>query len=83
MAKENHRFNKPRNVRRMLWWLVVVCGLLFAADFIYHRHIVHPWEELWGFYAIYGFVSCVVLVLVAKQMRKLLMRDEEYYERDD
>jgi membrane protein YdbS with pleckstrin-like domain len=83
MAKENHRFNKPRNVRRMLWWLVAVCGLLFAADFIYHRHIVHPWEELWGFYAIYGFVSCVVLVLVAKQMRKLLMRDEEYYERDD
>lgn len=67
----------------MLWVLVSVCGLLFVTDFIYHRHIVHPWEELWGFYAIYGFVSCVVLVLVAKQMRKLLMRKEQYYERDD
>ena len=83
MAETNYLFDNPDNVRRVLWALVAICGLLFAADFIYHRHIVHPWEELWGFYAIYGFVGCVVLVLVAKQMRKLLMRGEDYYERDD
>ena len=83
MSGKNHLFDNPDNVRRVLWALVAICGLLFAADFIYHRHIVHPWEELWGFYAIYGFVACVVLVLVAKQMRKLLMRGEDYYESDD
>jgi len=83
MSEKNYLFDNPDNVRRVLWALVAICGLLFAADFIYHRHIVHPWEELWGFYAIYGFVACVVLVLVAKQMRKLLMRGEDYYERDD
>jgi len=44
---------------------------------------VHPFEALWGFYAIYGFVACVVLVLLAKEMRKILMRDEDYYDRDD
>ena len=82
-SEKNHLFDNPGNVQRVLWVLVVICGLLFAADFIYHRHIVHPWEELWGFYAIYGFVACAVLVLVAKQMRKLLMRGEDYYERDD
>ena len=82
-SEKNHLFDNPGNVQRVLWVLVVICGLLFAADFIYHRHIVHPWEELWGFYAIYGFVACVVLVLVAKQMRKFLLRDEDYYERDD
>ena len=83
MSGKNHLFDNPNNVRRVLWALVAICSLLFAADFIYHRHIVHPWEELWGFYAIYGFVACAVLVLVAKQMRKLLMRGEDYYERDD
>jgi membrane protein YdbS with pleckstrin-like domain len=83
MSEKTHLFDNPGNVRRVLWALVAICGLLFVADFIYHRHIVHPWEELRGFYAIYGFVACVVLVLVAKQMRKLLMRGEDYYESDD
>ena len=83
MSEKIYLFDKPSNVRRLLWALVTICGLLFVADLIYHRHIVHPWEELWGFYAIYGFVACVVLVLVAKQMRKLLMRGPDYYEHDD
>ena len=83
MSGKDHLFDNRRNIQRVLWVLVVICGLVFAADFIFHRHIVHPWEELWGFYAIYGFVACVVLVLVAKQMRKLLMRGEDYYDRDD
>jgi len=33
-----------------------------------------------GFYAVYGFVGCVILVLLAKEMRKVVMRDERYYE---
>ena len=36
---------------------------------------------LFGFHAVYGFVACVVLVLAAKQLRRVLMRDENYYER--
>lgn len=77
-----HIFDKPQNVRRVLWALVAVCIVTIGADFVYHRHIVHPWEGVWGFYAIYGFVACVVLVLVAKELRKLLMRAEDYYDRN-
>jgi hypothetical protein len=57
--------------------------LLFALDAVLHRHIVHPWEGLFGFYAFYGFVACVLLVLLAKEMRKVVMRDESYYDQDD
>jgi len=39
-----------------------------------------PFEQWPGFYCIYGLVACVVLVLIAKQLRKVLMRDERYYE---
>ena len=39
-------------------------------------------ELYFGFYGIYGFVCCVFLVLAAKELRKLLMRDEDYYESD-
>ena len=82
MNNKTHIFDKPQNVRRVLWALVAICIVTIGADFVYHRHIVHPWEGVWGFYAIYGFVACVVLVLVAKELRKLLMRAEDYYDRD-
>jgi hypothetical protein len=56
-----------------------VCGLSLVLDFVVHRHVDHPWERLIGFYCVYGFVACVILVLVAKEMRKILMRGEDYY----
>jgi hypothetical protein len=42
----------------------------------------HPWEHLWGFYGIFGAVGIIVLVQAAKGLRKLVMRDEDYYESD-
>ena len=76
-------FDKPQNVKRALRVLYAICGVLFLIDFVYHRHVEHGWEALWGFYAVYGFVACVVLVLAAKEMRKVLMRKEDYYDMDD
>ena len=77
---EVHVFDKPRNVRRVIRGLYVLCGLTLLLDFVIHRHVDHPWEALWGFYCVYGFVACVALVLVAKEMRKVLMRREDYYD---
>ena len=47
-----------------------------------HRHTYLNWEKLPAFYAFYGFVACVLLVLIAKEMRKVLMRKEDYYDVD-
>ncbi|MEC9340143.1 MAG: hypothetical protein VX663_01555 [Pseudomonadota bacterium] len=80
MAEEKtHLFDKPQNVRRLLRGFYAICALLVVADFVVHRHVYHPFEHLPTFYALFGFVACVVLVLVATQMRKVLMRDEDYY----
>ena len=36
--------------------------------------------ESWpGFYALFGFAAYVTLVLVAKQLRRWIMRPEDYY----
>jgi hypothetical protein len=77
-----HIFDNPKNIRRVLWGLYIACALTLLGDFVIHRHVSHAWEGLWGFYAVYGFVACVLLVLVAKQMRKVLMRAEDYYDQD-
>ena len=80
--EKSYLFDNPKNVKRVLYFLYGSCMLLFALDFVIHRHTSHSWESLWGFYAIYGFVSCVVLVIVAKWMRTLLMRPENYYDHE-
>ncbi len=78
--ERSHVFDRPANTKRVLRVLYASCALLLLLDVIHHRHVIHVWERLWGFYAVYGFVACVLLVLIAKQMRKWLMRDEEYYD---
>ena len=72
--------DKPKSIKLILRILYAICALLFAMDFIHHRHAIHSWEDIVGFYAFYGFVGCVVFVLVAKEMRKILMRGEDYYQ---
>jgi hypothetical protein len=84
MANETkHLFDDPKNVKRLLVGFYFICGLLLVLDLIIHRHVIHSWESLWAFYPIYGFVGCVVLVLVARWMRIFLMRPEDYYENEN
>lgn len=79
--KKMSLFDRPRNVQRLLRVFYTCVVLLLAIDLIYHKHAAFPWEERFGFYAVYGFVACVVLVLVAKYLlRPLVMRKEDYYD---
>ena len=83
MGKEKkYIFDNPKNVKRLLHVLYGSCIVLFLLDFVIHRHVMHSWENLWGFYPLYGFVGCVVLVLVATWMRTFLMRSEDYYDNE-
>lgn len=82
-TEKTYFFDKPQNVKYVLYALYTICGLLLALDFVVHRHIYHSWENLWGFYPLYGFVGCVLLVVIAKWMRTFLMRGEQYYEQEE
>ena len=79
--QKQYLFDNPRNVQRVIRGLCITCIVLLALDAVIHRHVYHPWEAFFGFYAFYGFVSCVLLVVLAKQMRKIVMRAEDYYQR--
>lgn len=79
-SENTHLFDNPRNVERLLKGFYAICAILVIADFIIHRHISMGWEKIPAFYAIYGFTACVVLVVLAKWMRKVVMREEDYYD---
>jgi hypothetical protein len=78
--EKRHVFDDPKNVKRAIHALYGVCALSVFAEFFIHRHVDHPWEKIFSFYGLYGFAACVVLVLVAKELRKVLMRKEDYYD---
>lgn len=78
--QKTYILDKPKNVKNLLNGFYLVCILLVVADFIIHRHTTMEWEKIPAFYAIYGFVACVLLVVVAKKMRALVMRKEDYYD---
>ena len=84
--EKKHLFDEPRNVHRLIWTFFALCALLVGLDLFIHRHLSFaegtlPVEGWFGFYAIYGFVACMLLVLIATQLRKVLMRGEDYYDR--
>lgn len=75
-----HVWDDPKNVDRFVNGFYVCCVVLVLLEVVIHRHEYHPWESLPAFHALYGFGACWILVVIAKQMRKVLMRDEDYYD---
>ncbi len=74
--------DRKENVDKIVYALYLACVLVLAADFFVHRHGSFAIEDVPGFYGLYGFVACVGLVLAAKLLRRLLIRPEDYYDRD-
>lgn len=78
-GEKKYWLDDRHNVDKVYWGVVAVCAALFLADAFYEKHPYFGMEYLFGFYGLFGFVACVGLVLAAKEMRKLLMRGEDFY----
>ena len=66
---------------RLVWILVGVCAVLLAFEFVADRYGPFDVEHLFGFYAIFGFVASLVVVLLTRLLRPLVARREDYYDR--
>lgn len=83
MTEEGKRYwlDRPENVARLYRALWILGGFLALLDLIFHRHAEAGFDGLFGFYALYGFIACVALVLTAKLLRRIVMRPEDHYDR--
>jgi hypothetical protein len=79
--EKTYWLDERRNVDRLVRWFYVACGVLLAIDVFVPKHGPYGIEHILGFYGWFGFVACVTLVLVAKLLRRVLMRPEGYYDR--
>ncbi len=73
---------RPRNIRKMIIALVVICAALALADLFYSNpHSHFQIETTFAFQAWFGFVSFVVIVFLGRLLRLFVSRPEDYYER--
>jgi uncharacterized membrane protein len=79
-SEKKYLLDRPRFARGLLVLFLLVAFGTLGLDLFIERHVEHPFERLVGFYGIWGFVSCVVLVLAARKLRNLVMRDEDHYD---
>ncbi len=81
MAEKRYWLDRPGNVRKVVYGLYVVCAALLLFDFFYAKHGTFQWEEIPTSFALFGFIAGTVIVLGAKELRKVIKRDEDYYDR--
>jgi sterol desaturase/sphingolipid hydroxylase (fatty acid hydroxylase superfamily) len=79
--EKKYLFDDPKNVKILLGCFYASLVVLLLIEFLLHKHPHFGWEAWPEFFAVYGFVACVVLVIVAKYfLRPLVKRDEDYYD---
>ena len=73
---------RPESIR-LLWKLfAIVLALTVVAQFFIKVKGYFGVDGWLGFAAIFGFVSCLLMVLVAKALGLVLKRDQNYYKEE-
>lgn len=68
--------------------LIAVCAILLLVDaanlalHFFHHHGKFRVEELPNFYGFFGLIACLLLAALSTGLRKVMMRDEDYYDDD-
>jgi hypothetical protein len=83
--KEQHWLVRPATIRKLWWGFGVVLALTVAAQWVIYVKGYFGVDGWFGFGAVYGFFSCLAMVLVAKLLGLFLKRPDDYYrkEQDD
>lgn len=73
----------PANAATLKKLGYVALALTVIADFLVHRdHAIYIWDKIPGWGAFYGFVSCVLIIIVSKFLGHQggIMQGEDYYD---
>jgi uncharacterized membrane protein len=69
----------PRILRYLF---LIACGVAVLLGFLIHiQHPLFRWETIPAFDAVFGFLGCILIVLISKMLGKYwLQKDEDYYD---
>ncbi|MBE0521308.1 MAG: hypothetical protein IBX39_03455 [Candidatus Methanoperedenaceae archaeon] len=74
--------DKPGNIKILKYLFYSSLVAVVLADFFVQREKVEFfWDAIPGFSAVYGFISCILIIIVSKFIgHKWLMKKEDYYD---
>ena len=67
-------------IRRLWAGFIAVLALTVLAELVVEARPHFAIERLFAFNALYGFLACAVLILVAKTLGLLLKRRDDHYD---
>lgn len=79
----DHWLVRPSTIRRLWIAGIGVLMLTLLAEFYIPTKGYFGLDDWPGFGAGFGFLSCLLMVLVAKGLGFILKRDEDYYAEND
>jgi len=80
-SRKRALLENPKVIRKLWIFLYVLCGITIIPDFFIHREPHFIWDGFFGFYALLGFISCAVLILISKLVGLFLKVGEDYYDK--
>ena len=80
--EDDHWLVRPRTIRALWRGFAVVLALLVLVQAVIYIKGYFGVDGWFAFGAVFGFLSCLAMVLVAKALGYVLKRDEDYYEED-
>ncbi len=73
--------DRPNSATKIYRGLILVCALLALGGLFAGGHGELAVQNFPFFYGIFGFVAFIFIVFAGIGLRKLVMRDEDYYDR--
>ena len=80
MSEGKHWLVRRRSIRVLWIVFVAVLAVLAVGDVFVYGHPYFGLDGTFAFYAWYGLLTCVVMILLAKAMGVLLNRKDTYYD---
>ncbi|MCB1710022.1 MAG: hypothetical protein KDI10_14990 [Halioglobus sp.] len=75
--------SRPRVIRRLWWVFSLVLALTVMAQGVFYVKGYFTIDSWFGFGALYGFLCCLLMVLFARALGRLLKRPRDYYRESD
>ncbi|MEX0915867.1 MAG: hypothetical protein WDZ60_08235 [Wenzhouxiangellaceae bacterium] len=76
----DHWLVRPGTIRKLWWFFGAILATTVVAQFFIHVHGYFAADEWPGFNALYGFLTCVGMVVFAKLLGFVLKRPDDYYD---
>ena len=74
-----HFLTRPGTIRKLWWVFSVLLALTVLAQLVFYVKGYFTVDGWFGFGAVFGFLSCLLMVLFAKALGVLLKRPNDYY----